>query len=190
MKEIDDIQENIDIQEVDDIQEIEINDEDNKEEKNEKVKEPKKYDGPRQNYTRFCNMGKDCKRGVRCIWAHTLKQLNPIICKWDLSEEGCLRFQKCFFKHKNETLIQYVKRAFPEDLAKLNIHVNNIEPIITKSKDQDQKEEEENSDYDIDEWTREYLKLLQKYKEKFYDPAFEHYTWGEINDFENDTDIH
>ena len=154
-------------------------------------KEPKKYDGPRQNYTRFCNMGKDCKRGVRCIWAHTLKQLNPIICKWDLSEEGCLRFQKCFFKHKNETLIQYVKRAFPEDLAKLNIHVNNIDPIKSKETPKEEKtEEEEDEYYDIEEWTREYLKLLQDYKEKFYDPAFEYYTWGEINDFENDTDIH
>ena len=160
---------------------------DTKEETKEDKKDPKKYDGPRQNYTRFCNMGKECKRGVKCIWAHTLKQLNPIICKWDLSEEGCLRFQKCFFKHKNETIIQYVKRAFPEDLAKMNIHVNNIDPMV-KHKEIEKEIEEE--DYDIEEWTREYLNLLKEYKEKFYDPAFDIYTWGEINDFENETDIH
>jgi len=156
------------------------------EETKEEKKDPKKYDGPRQNYTRFCNMGKECKRGVKCIWAHTLKQLNPIICKWDLSEEGCLRFQKCFFKHKNENIIEYVKRAFPEDLTKLNIHFNNIE---VKSK-QIEKIEKIEEDYDIEEWTREYLKLLKEYKEKFYDPAFDIYSWGEINDFVSDIDIH
>ena len=157
------------------------------EEKNEK--DPKKYDGPRQNYTRFCNMGKECKRGIKCIWAHTLKQLNPIICKWDLSEEGCLRFQKCFFKHKNETIIQYVNRAFPEDLAKMNIHVNNIDPIV-KPKEIEKEIEKEYDEYEVEEWTREYLILLQEYKEKFYDPAFDIYSWGEINDFVTDIDIH
>jgi hypothetical protein len=160
---------------------------DNKVEEKDK-KEPKKYDGPRKNYTRFCNMGKDCKRGIKCIWAHTLKQLNPIICKWDLSEEGCLRFQKCFFKHKNESIIQYANRAFPEDLIKLNIHVNHIEPIkpkeIEKEIDIDIENEIER-DYEIEQWTREYLKLLQDYKEKFYDPDFQIYSWGEINDFDN-----
>lgn len=172
----------------DKLEKVEEVEEDKLDEEKKDKKESKKYDGPRQNYTRFCNMGKDCKRGVRCIWAHTLKQLNPIICKWDLSEEGCLRFQKCFFKHKNETLIQYVKRAFPEDLAKLNIHVNHIDPIIKPK--EIEKEIEEDEDYDIDEWTREYLKLLQEYKEKFYDPAFDIYSWGEINDFESEIDIH
>ena len=155
--------------------------------KKEKEKE-KKYEGPRQNYTRFCNLGKECKRGTRCIWAHTLKQLNPIICKWDLSEEGCLRFAKCFFKHKGETLIQYVKRAFPEDLAKLNIFVNEIDHVSKTV--QKEKEKEEYDDEEIEQWKQEYLKLLKAYQKKFYDPAFEIYTWGEINDFQSELDMH
>lgn len=155
-------------------------------------KKDKKYDGPRQNYTRFCNLGKECKRGIKCIWAHTLKQLNPIICKWDTSDEGCLRFEKCFFKHKNETLIQYVKRAFPEDLEKLNIFVNNVDPIVKQiENDENVEENDENTEENenTEEWIQEYMNFLQSYKDAYYDPAFEYYSWAEINQFDSDIDI-
>lgn len=141
---------------------------------------PKVY----STHTKFCAYGlSKCRKGSKCIYAHTFKELNPITCKWN---EDCLRKEKCYFKHNNESKIQYVKRAFAEDLKRLNIilhekkHKN--KPVV-QFKDE-QKEEENNFDED------EYKRLTADFHRMYYDPSFEYYSWAEIDEFDSDNDIH
>jgi hypothetical protein len=156
----------------------------NKEEKEEK-KEKKTY----SSHTKFCSFGLNkCSKGNRCIYAHTFKQLNPILCKWN---EECLRKEKCYFKHSNETKVQYVKRAFPEDLKRLNIVLFD-QPVyksqVDKSHKTIAKELSQAEEYLHNE--EEYKKGLRNLHLMYYDPAFEHYCWADINEFDEDNDRH
>lgn len=166
--------------------------ESDKEDKEEK-KEKKTY----STHTKFCAFGfNKCSKGVKCIYAHTFKQLNPILCKWN---EECLRKEKCYFKHSTETKVQYVKRAFPEDLKRLNIvlfeqSVYNKPPVTLKKLEEENEvinNGEENKvkiDDAYDE--EEYKKSLRDLHLLYYDPAFEHYCWADINEFNEENDRH
>jgi len=166
----------------------------------DKKSEEKKYN----SHTKFCTFGiNKCRKGVRCIYAHTFKQLNPILCKWD---EECLRKEKCYFKHSNETKVQYVKRAFPEDLKRLNIvlydtldetvntsslkFLKNMEESnetkeTNETKEKNEKNEKNNIITDFDE---EYKTKLTEFLRMYYDPAFECYSWADINEFVDSDD--
>lgn len=148
---------------------------------------PKKDEKKYITHTKFCTFGLNkCRRGERCIYAHTFKQLNPIICKWDLE---CLRKEKCYYKHSNETKVQYVKRAFPDDLKRLNIVLyNNLDSSIVSLQKRIDKNEENNDNNDTEENNEPfdeegYKRCLEDFRRKYYDPAFEHYSWADINEF-------
>jgi hypothetical protein len=164
----------------------------NKEEKEEERKEKKTY----STHTKFCSFGLNkCSKGNRCIYAHTFKQLNPILCKWN---EECLRKEKCYFKHSTETKVQYVKRAFPEDLKRLNIvifdrpvyksqAVKLHKPIAKIELSQEEEEERKKRE---DEYNEECKKSRRDLYLMYYDPAFEHFSWADINEFNEDNDRH
>lgn len=138
-------------------------------------KEEKKY----ITHTKFCTFGLNkCRKGERCIYAHTFKQLNPIICKWD---GECLRKDKCYYKHSNETKVHYVKRAFPDDLKRLNIV---LYENLDKSKEKDEKDEKDDIELNNEPFDEEgYKRCLEDFRRKYYDPAFEWYSWADINEF-------
>jgi hypothetical protein len=123
-----------------------------------------------------------CKRGAKCIYAHTFKELNPIPCKWN---EECVRKQTCYYKHDNETKIQYVKRAFPQEIKRLNIILHE-KKHNTKIKENPIIEIENNEEFDEEG----YKKLARNLYLMYYDPVFEHYSWEDINEFDSDNDRH
>lgn len=166
------------------IKESEDKDELTKSEYNEELdkKTEKKY----ISHTKFCSFGiNKCRKGHKCIFAHTFKQLNPIICKWD---KECLRKEKCYFKHSNETKVQYVLRAFPDDLKKLNIVLyenldetsNTLKIKDDKNETNNETNEELNKDIPFDD---DYKEKLASFIRMYYDPAFEFYSWADINEF-------
>lgn len=148
-------------------------------------KKEKKY----TSHTKFCTFGLNkCRKGERCIYAHTFKQLNPIICKWD---GECLRKEKCYYKHSNETKVHYVKRAFPDDVKRLNIVL--YENLVSFEQKDIKNNVEENKNY-IEEENNEtfdeegYKRCLEDFRRKYYDPAFESYSWADINEFVDSDD--
>lgn len=162
----------------------------------DKKSEEKKYN----THTKFCTFGiNKCRKGARCIYAHTFKQLNPILCKWD---EECLRKEKCYFKHSNETKVQYVKRAFPDDLKRLNIVLYDIfdETVNTsslkflkniekkESNEKDVNKKEKNNTNIITDFDKEYKTKISEFLLMYYDPAFECYSWADINEFVDSDD--
>jgi len=161
-------------------------------------KEKKVY----STHTKFCAFGiNKCGKGNRCIYAHTFKQLNPITCKWD---DECLRNEKCYFKHSNETKVQYVKRAFSEDIKRLNIvlfdqpvftnpvFTNSIQKPFVKPPKLIVETEEEEKERKIHEnvYTEELKKCIRNLRAMYYDPVFEHYCWADVNEFNEDNDRH
>jgi hypothetical protein len=144
-------------------------------------------------HTKFCAFGlSKCRKGRKCIYAHTFKELNPILCKYN---EECLRKEKCYYKHNNETKIQYVKRAFPEDLKRLNIILNENKKNKYIKDTQDIKDIQDIQDTPLflddkpfDE--EEYKRLAKELFRMYYDPSFEYYSWADVNEFDSDIDIH
>jgi hypothetical protein len=150
---------------------------------NEEMKEEKQkiY----STHTKFCSFGiQKCKKGTNCIFAHTFKELNPIICKWD---NECLRKEKCYYKHTNETKVQYVKRAFPEDIKRLNIiiyeHQSNKPPKNKKKNRKSLENEDPPFDYE------KYSKLLSSLIRMYHDPIFERYDWADADEFDTDFNL-
>lgn len=147
---------------------------------------PKKEEKKYITHTKFCTFGLNkCRKGERCIYAHTFKQLNPILCKWD---GECLRKEKCYYKHSSETKVQYVKRAFPDDLKRLNIVLfENLDKSLVSLKQKEDKNiknikndvEDNNEPFDEEGYKR----CLEDFRRKYYDPAFEYYSWDDINEF-------
>jgi len=149
-------------------------------------------------HTKFCLYGfQKCRKGSKCIYAHTFKQLNPIICKWDTE---CLRKEKCYFKHTSETKVHYVKRAFPEDVKRLHIVLydnintcndnnktistkNFIPPTILTSLDDEGLSPEEQ--LISKQRLRESVKEL---RQKYYDPIFEYLCWADVNELRDSDD--
>jgi hypothetical protein len=151
-------------------------------ENDEKDKKEKKY----STHTKFCMFGLNkCKKGRKCIFAHTFKQINPILCKWD---NECLRKEKCYFKHSNETKVHYVKRAFPEDLKRLNINL--VDDYKNDKNDKNDNLDDETLEENTEEYKQELRKAIKDLYLKYYDPTFEHYCWDEMCDFDSDIDIH
>jgi hypothetical protein len=131
-------------------------------------------------YTKFCTFGLGkCKKGFKCVYAHTVKELNPITCKWN---DECLRKEKCYFKHSNETKTQYIKRTFSEEIKKHNIllYEENI-----KEKEEIVKEEKIEEENNFNE--EEYIKAITDLRLKFYDPIMDLRCWGDIPDNEDET---
>lgn len=128
-------------------------------------------------HTKFCTFGKDCKKKFKCVFAHNFKELCPIMCKYD---SECLRKEKCYYMHTYETKVQYVKRAFPEELVKLKIKlVDNY-----NHKEENKKYIENTDDKEVlEEDLTEYIELVNKLRRMFYDPAFETMYWEDINEF-------
>ena len=142
---------------------------------------PKKEEKKYSSHTKFCTFGLNkCRKGERCIYAHTFKQLNPILCKWD---EECLRKEKCYYKHSNESKVHYVKRAFPDDLKRLNIvlYENLDKPTVSLENKENKEDNEEENNEPFDE--EGYKRCLEEFRRKYYDPAFEYYSWADINEF-------
>lgn len=165
--------------------------EDKEESSNDETNEVKEQvkDKVYTKYTKFClfGLGK-CKKGMRCIYAHTFKELNPITCKWN---EECLRKEKCYFKHSNETKTEYVKRAFPEDIKRLNICLfEEKKKKKIKNNDEENKdkkvEEEEVNEEEYQKYKEEYLKLIKNFMAMYYDPIFEVRYWADIPDSDDD----
>jgi len=137
------------------------------------------------SHTKFCIYGfSKCRKGTKCIYAHTFKQLNPITCKWDAE---CLRKEKCYFKHTSETKVQYVKRAFPDDIKRLNIVLYDDTPV--KPKENENKNDTENiyiEEEQTPEQQMENERQLKECREKlyrlYYDPIFEYWSWADINE--------
>lgn len=160
--------------------------EDLREDIKEDLREDKAKDKVYTKYTKFClfGLGK-CKKGMKCVYAHTFKELNPITCKWN---DECLRKEKCYFKHSNETKTEYVKRAFSEDIKRLNIclfeekHMENMEKMELK-KDKN-KEEKEHKD---EKYSDEYLQLVRNFRAMYYDPIFEVRCWADIPESDEDS---
>jgi hypothetical protein len=140
----------------------------------------------RQTHTKFCKEGSDCKKGARCIFAHTLKQFNSIECKWDLDEEeGCLRGVKCFYKHKDESIYEYLQRAFPDELKRLNIFIverKEIESLPVFDRSIKENLEECQEIFITDE---EYISRHREYIAKYYDPIFQYSDWAHINEIQS-----
>lgn len=128
-------------------------------------------------HTKFCTFGRDCKKKFKCVFAHNFKELCPIMCKYN---NECLRKEKCYYMHSYETKVQYVKRAFSEELVKLKIKlvdykVKNKEIIEEK----DILEEKEILEEDL----TEYREAVNKLRRMFYDPSFDTMYWEDINEF-------
>ena len=146
------------------------------------------------SHTKFCIYGfSKCRKGTKCIYAHTFKQLNPIICKWDME---CLRKEKCYFKHTSETKVQYVKRAFPVDIKRLNIvlYDTDVKPLIKES-NEDILDIPDIPDNLIEYTPEQQIENLQRLKESigmlrlmYYDPIFEFWNWADINEIVDSDD--
>ena len=162
---------------------IHNNDKECDKECSEKEETKTKIDKVYTKYTKFCLFGLgNCKKGFKCVYAHTFKELNPITCKWD---EECLRKEKCYFKHSNETKTQYVKRAFSEDINRLNISLFDEQPKIS----QDIKIDKENTEEIIEEdnFDKEaFIKGLRDLRTMYYDPIVDVRCWGDIPDSDED----
>ena len=134
-------------------------------------------------YTKFClfGLGK-CKKGIKCVYAHTCKELNIITCKWN---DECLRKEKCYFKHSNETKTQYIKRAFSDDIKRLNISLFEDRPKVVKiyKKKDDNKDNKDNKEI---KYTDDLIESLRNLKLMYYDPIIDHRCWGDIPDSEDD----
>jgi|LauGreDrversion4_2_1035121.scaffolds.fasta_scaffold02092_11 hypothetical protein len=139
-------------------------------------------------HTKFCTFGKNCKKKFKCVFAHNFKELCPIMCKYD---KDCLRKEKCYYMHNYETKVQYVKRAFPEELIKFNIKLVDTPyaPSKKEETDEDKKfEDKEDEIIEIDIETQNenrkiYKEQLEKLKKMFYDPALDFMCWGDVNEF-------
>ena len=127
-------------------------------------------------YTRFClfGLGK-CKKGIKCLYAHTIKEINVITCKWN---DECLRKEKCYFKHSNETKTQYIKRSFPADVKRLNISL--FEPKVYNH-----KPKEINKPKEI-KYTEDFVEYLRNFKLMYYDPIMDVRRWEDIDDSDDD----
>lgn len=142
------------------------------------------------SHTKFCIYGfSKCRKGTKCIYAHTFKQLNPIICKWDAN---CLRKEKCYFKHTSETKVQYVKRAFPDDIKRLNIVLyDDTTPVKTKESesynDIENIEEEQTPEQKLEN-ERQLKECREKLYRMYYDPIFEYWSWADINEIVDSDD--
>jgi len=161
--------------EVDEVVDVEVGD----------VKGPKSSDKIYTKYTKFClfGLGK-CKKGVKCVYAHTFKELNPITCKWD---KECLRDKKCYFKHSIETKTQYVKRAFQDDMKRLNISLfDEQKKVVKKSYKECNKKEKKKSEEERVFDREEYIKCFIDIKLMYYDPILEVRCWGDIPDSDDD----
>lgn len=154
-----------------------------------KEKPEKKY----SSHTKFCNFGfNKCRKGEKCVYAHTFKQLNPILCKWN---EECVRKEKCYFKHSNETKVNYVKRAFPEDLKRLNIVLyDQLETNKSTKIYKDDTEKNSNPNLSTNNnmndqlFDDDYKNALRDFISMYYDPAFECFSWADINEFVDSDD--
>jgi len=152
---------------------------------NEEVNEEKKEKKVYSTHTKFCTFGKDCKKKFKCVFAHNFKELCPIMCKYD---NECLRKEKCYYMHTYETKVQYVKRAFPEELVKLKIKLvdnhNNHNNHNHKEENKNKEYIENTDDKEVlEEDLTEYRELVNKLRRMFYDPAFETMYWEDINEF-------
>jgi hypothetical protein len=137
------------------------------------------------SHTKFCIFGLNkCRKGSKCIYAHTFKQLNPILCKWD---SECLRKEKCYFKHSNESKAQYVIRAFPEDLKRLNIVLFEQPEFKVNKIDNKILIKEEKIDSNIP-FSEECKKMIKDLYLKYYDPSFDWFSWADINEFVDSDD--
>jgi len=144
-----------------------------KEENKEVVEnEPKKVYSSR---TKFCTFLPSCKKKFKCVYAHNFKELCPIMCKYD---KDCLRGDKCYYMHSFETKVQYVKRAFKDDIVKLNIKL-----VESKRKNKEIKNEIKD---EIVENPPEYYEDMKRIRENlkamYYDPIFEYMCWADINE--------
>jgi hypothetical protein len=79
-----------------------------------------------------------CKYGKKCCFAHDIKQLRIIYCKFN---RKCRHGNKCAFKHDYESLSDYYKRqGFEVEIKKQNRIQNNqkkikiIIPIVKRGK--------------------------------------------------------
>jgi hypothetical protein len=135
-------------------------------------------------YTKFCLFGLgNCKKGMKCVYAHTFKELNPITCKWD---EECLRKEKCYFKHSKETKTQYVKRAFSEDIKRLNISLFN-EHDFKENKESTKENVKIEHEIEEDNFDKEgFIKGLRDLRAMYYDPIVDLRCWGDIPDSDED----
>lgn len=142
---------------------------------------PKKY----STHTKFCLYGlTKCKKGPKCIYAHTFKELNPIICKWG---DECLRKHKCYYKHNNETKIHYVLRAFPDDIKRLGIVLfDEPKKIVEVEEKTDDTRQQVEIEEEFDE--EAYKKAWQNFRSMYYDPVFEYYNWADINEMVDSDD--
>ena len=154
-----------------------------KENDKENDKNKKSGDKVYTKYTKFClfGLGK-CRKGMKCVYAHTIKELNIITCKWD---EECLRKEKCYFKHSNETKTQYIKRSFPDDIKRLNISLfdenQKIEKINLYEKDEDKDIIESEFDQEA------FNKALRDFWAMYYDPIMDVRCWGDIPDSDEES---
>jgi hypothetical protein len=110
-----------------------------------------------------------CKKGIKCLYAHTIKEINVITCKWN---DECLRKEKCYFKHSNETKTQYIKRSFPADVKRLNISL--FEPKVYNHKPKEIK------------YTEDFVEYLRNFKLMYYDPIMDVRRWEDIDDSDDD----
>jgi hypothetical protein len=67
----------------------------------------------------LCKRGKKCKK-VGCNFAHSIEELNPTKCKWNME---CIR-RKCTYQHEYESKEEYAVRVFYSDLERLGIELN------------------------------------------------------------------
>jgi hypothetical protein len=86
--------------------------------------------------------------------------------------------------HNYETKVQYVKRAFPEELIKFNIKLVDIPVKNTDNTEDREDNNEEEIDIETQNENRKiYKEQAQKLKKMFYDPALDFMCWGDINEF-------
>jgi hypothetical protein len=128
-------------------------------------------------HTKFCTFGKNCKKKFKCVFAHNFKELCPIICKYD---KECLRGDKCYYMHTSETKVQYVKRAFKDDIVKFNIKLVDDKRKNKVVKDLKQVKEEiiENPP----EYYEDMKRIHKNLRAMYYDPIFEYMSWADINE--------
>lgn len=134
------------------------------------VKKEKVY----SSRTKFCTFLPFCKRRFKCVYAHNFKELCPIMCKYD---KECLRGDACYYMHTSETKVQYVKRAFKDDIIKLNIK------LVDKRKNKVTKESvKEEIVENPPEYYEDMKRIRENLKAMYYDPIFEYMSWADIND--------